>query len=107
MTSMRCGIALQILLFVSSTSGAHGHGFLKVPAARTGQNTGVYGGCGAGKKAIRATYTGGEVVEFQHQITAHHYGHLEMTINNRTLIRAEPPSDCVPKAALHVSTSDC
>jgi len=104
---MRCGIALQILLFVSSSSGAHGHGYLKVPAARTGTNTGVYGGCGAGKKAIQATYTGGEVVEFQHQITAHHYGHLEMTINNgsstRTLIRAEPPSDCIPND----SRTDC
>jgi len=103
MSSMRCGITLQILLLVSSYSGAHGHGYLKVPAARTGTNTGVYGGCGAGKKAIRATYTGGQVVEFQHQITAHHFGHVEMTINNRTLIRAEPPSDCIPND----SRTDC
>merc|ERR1719350_1294314 len=100
-------IALQILLLASSYSGAHGHGYLKVPAARTGNDNGVYNpSCGA-KKASRATYTGGQVVEFQHTITAHHYGHIEMRINNgsswRDLIRAEPLSDCIPND----SRTDC
>merc|ERR1740116_458131 len=107
MSSMRCGITLQIVLLVSSYSGAHGHGYLRVPPARTGNDNGVYSStCGA-KKAIRATYTGGEVVEMQHTITAHHHGHIEMRINNgstwQTLIRAEPPSDCVPDD----SRTDC
>jgi len=107
MSSMHCGITLQILLFVSSYSGAHGHGYLRVPPARTGNDNGVYSAsCGA-KRAIRATYTGGQAVEFEHTITAHHYGHIEMAINNgstwRTLIRAEPPSDCIPND----SRTDC
>merc|ERR1719362_1978932 len=65
------------------------------------------------KKAIRATYTGGQVVEFRHKITAHHFGHLEMSICNTTagntcanawrLIRAEPAADCVPND----SRTDC
>merc|ERR1719350_2308557 len=98
MSSMRC-----VLLLVSSYSGAHGHGYLKVPAARTGNDNGVYNpSCGA-KKAVRATYTGGQVAEFQHTITAHHYGHIEMTLGGNKLIRAEPPSDCVPND----SRTDC
>merc|ERR1740116_635740 len=65
------------------------------------------------KKAIRATYTAGQVAEFEHQITAHHFGALEMKICNETvgnncanqwtLIRAEPPADCVPND----SRTDC
>merc|ERR1740116_211117 len=106
-SSMHCSVALQILLLASSYSGAHGHGYLKVPAARTGNDNGVYNpSCGA-KKASRATYTGGQVAEFEHTITAHHYGHIEMRINNgsawRTLIRADPPSDCIPND----SRTDC
>jgi len=107
MSSMRCGITLQILLLVSSYSGAHAHGYLRVPAARTGADNGVYSAtCGA-KKSIRATYTSGQAAEFQHTITAHHYGHVEMVISNgsswRTLMRAEPPSDCIPND----SRTDC
>jgi len=65
------------------------------------------------KKAIRATYTGGQVAEFKHVITAHHFGHLEMNICNATvgndcanqwrLIRPEPKADCVPND----SNMDC
>merc|ERR1719410_2007079 len=107
MSSMRCGLALQILLLGSSYSGARGHGYLRVPAARTGNDNGVYSAACSGKRAIRATYTGGQVAEFRHTITAHHYGHIEMVINNgsswRTLMRAEPPSDCTPND----SRTDC
>merc|ERR1719215_2248776 len=100
MSSMRCGITLQILLLVSSYSGAHGHGYLRVPAARTGADNGVYSAsCGA-KKTIRATYTSGQAAEFQHTITAHHHGHIEMVIIRELQTRifglAEPPSDCIP-----------
>merc|ERR1719221_1892970 len=107
MSSMRCGITLQTLLLVGSYSGAHGHGYLRVPIARTGNDNGVYNSACGAKKAIRATYTGGQVAEFQHEITAHHFGHIEMRVNNgstwRTLIRAEPPSDCSPND----SRTDC
>merc|ERR1719454_121208 len=113
MSSMRCGITLQTLLLVGSYSGAHGHGYLRVPIARTGNDNGVYNSACGAKKAIRATYTGGQVAEFQHEITAHHFGHIEMRICNETvgndcanqwtLIRAEPPADCVPND----SRTDC
>merc|ERR1719336_3210763 len=116
MASMHLGGALATLLF----AGAHGHGYLSAPIARSGNNNGVNGGwpgkyCGGrnAKKAIRATYTAGQIVEFQHVITAHHFGHLEMAICNTTvgdrcenewkLIRAEPPADCVPND----SRTDC
>jgi len=102
MASMNPGGALMTVLFVACYTGAQGHGYLTVPIARTGTNNGVYGNCGS-KKANRATYTAGQVVEFQHTITAHHYGHLEMTLGGRLLIRAEPPSDCVPND----SRTDC
>jgi len=109
MASVRRAGALMTLLF----AGARAHGYLSKPIARSGNNNGLNGGwdgnwCAGsnGKKAIRATYTGGQVVEFQHVITAHHFGHLEMRICNRTvgdscpdaytLMRAEPAADCVP-----------
>jgi len=107
MASMRCAGALMTLLF----AGARGHGYLNKPIARSGNNNGLVDSskfCAGSnnKKAIRATYTGGQVAEFEHVITAHHFGHLEMKICNRTvgnscpdartLIRAEPPADCVP-----------
>jgi len=117
---MRCGGALTALLFSVGLSGACGHGYLSTPTARSGNNNGLNGGwatkwCGGSnsKKAIRATYTGGQVVEFRHKITAHHYGHVEMRICNTTagnscanswlLMRAEPPADCVPND----SRTDC
>jgi len=106
MASMHCGSALKILLFVTCYAVAHGHGYLSSPVARTGNNNGVNGGwdgarCpGAGKKAIRATYTAGQVVAFKHVITAHHFGHIQMAIHNgsswRTLQVAEPPANCSP-----------
>merc|ERR1719476_199351 len=113
-------MALKTLLFVTCYTGAYSHGYLSKPVARTGNHNGLNGGwqghwCAGrnGKGAIRATYTGGQVVEFQHVITAHHFGHLEMTICNTTvgnncanavkMIRAEPPVDCVPND----SRTDC
>jgi len=100
---MRCGSALQLLIFLICSSVAHGHGYLSSPIARTGTNNGVNGGwagkrCpGATKKAIRATYTAGEVIRVQHVITAHHFGHIVMRLYNGSdwinLNRAEPPAD--------------
>merc|ERR1740129_2244459 len=113
MASMAGSSTLKVLLFITGFAGVHGHGYLSSPVARTGNNNGINGGwegarCpGAGKKAIRATYTGGQVVEFRHVITAHHYGHIQMAIYNgstwRNLIRAEPPSNCQPND----SRTDC
>merc|ERR1719412_2898545 len=68
---------------------------------------------------IAATYTAGQVVEFEHVITAHHFGHLEMSICDRRinsstadpagclrrwkLERGAPPADCRPND----SRTDC
>ena len=123
---MLCGNVLAALLFSAGLTGAHGHGYLSNPAARNGNSNGATQGvCGSGGwvntyRGPQATYTAGQVVEFQHVITAHHYGHFEMKIceqrinsstaggataclNKWILERVEPSADCVPND----SRTDC
>merc|ERR1719418_135549 len=120
---MLCGKALVVAFLASLVTGAHGHGYISVPLGRSGRNNGanqpgaVCGGSGYLNRfsGIQATYSAGQVVEFEHVITAHHFGHLEMSICDRRinssvadpegclrrglLERAAPPADCRPNDA--------
>lgn len=118
---------LRVVAAAACFVTAHGHGYLSVPAARNGRMNGANtpdAVCGTPSllnrfSGVQATYTAGQVVEFEHVITAHHFGHIEMSICDRrinsstadpagclrqwVLERVAPPADCRPND----SRTDC
>merc|ERR1719422_3076264 len=116
------GKTVVAAFLASLVTEAHGHGYISKPIGRNGNMNGANqpgSVCGGDRyvssfRGIQATYSAGQVVEFEHVITAHHFGHLEMSICDRRinssagadaclsrwrLVRAEPPADCRPNDA--------
>merc|ERR1719422_879887 len=120
------GKTVVAAFLASLVTEAHGHGYISKPIGRNGNMNGANqpgSVCGGDRyvssfRGIQATYSAGQVVEFEHVITAHHFGHLEMSICDRRinssagadaclsrwrLERAAPPADCRPND----SRTDC
>merc|ERR1719422_2198918 len=121
------GKTVVAAFLASLVTEAHGHGYISKPIGRNGNMNGANqpgAVCGGDRylssfRGIQATYSAGQVVEFAHVITAHHFGHLEMSICDRRinssvadpsaclrrwrLERVAPPADCRPND----SRTDC
>ena len=112
---------VSTLFGMNSIGGVKGHGYISRPAARnvrageydadSGNGAGVCGDRAAWQRnyidyydGVKATYTAGQVVDFEMRITVPHYGHFELGICDRRINSSmQDPRACLRMGALEKS----